>query len=73
MQISKKKKKIARFLIYVFRDWICLRDALIILIGVEKFRYKCTGYVILKYTGPRTDFLVLYYDCKYDNYDDTPL
>jgi len=40
------------------------------MIGVEKFRYKCTGCVILNYTGPRTDFLVLYYGCKYVNYDD---
>lgn len=36
--------------------WIFLTNALIIayiLIGVEKFRYKCTGCVILKYIRVR--------------------
>lgn len=74
MQVSKKKKdraildlRFPRLMI-----WIFLWNALIIVyipIGVEKFRYKCTGCVILNYTGPRTDFLVLYYGCKYVNYD----
>lgn len=73
MQVSKK---IARFLDLRsprLTIWFSLRNALIvayILIGGEKFRYKYTGCVILKYTGPRTDFLALYYDCKYVNYGD---